>query len=137
RIAPIPIKSLQILPAGATGQYASDAIAGVINYGLRDDAGFELQGRYGQTYKGDGKSYQIAGNVGFKLSDRGFVNLSGEYFDDGQTSRGRTRPIAVVFAQNNPGLASQLPNYPGPVQIWGSSPSHGYKFIANSPLEIG
>ena len=135
-IPTIAIKNVQILRDGATAQYGSDAIAGVINYGLRDDAGFELQARYGQTYEGDGKSYQIAGNAGVKLGSRGFINVSGEYFDDGQTSRGKTRPIAVVFAQQNPSLATQLPNYPGPVQIWGSSPSHGYKLVLNSAYEV-
>lgn len=136
-IPKIAIKNLQILRDGATAQYGSDAIAGVINYGLRDDAGFEVQARYGQTYKGDGESYQIAANAGVKLGDKGFINVSGEYFDDGETSRGKTRPIAVVFEQNNPALASQLPNYPGPVQIWGSSPQDGYKLMLNSALDVG
>jgi iron complex outermembrane receptor protein len=136
-IPAIAVKNLQVLRDGATAQYGSDAIGGVLNYGLRDDAGFELQGRYGQYFdKGDGKSKQISANVGFKLGDRGFVNLSGEYDDDGGTSRGKTRPVAVNFATNNPGLAAQLPNYPGPVQIWGSSPSHGYKLLFNSALEV-
>ena len=71
-----------------------------------------------------------------KLGDRGFVNVSGEYFDDGQTSRGATRPIALQFAAANPGLASQLPNFPGPVQIWGNSPKKGYKFILNSSIAV-
>jgi iron complex outermembrane recepter protein len=42
-IPSIAIKSLQILREGATAQYGSDAIGGVINYGIRDDAGIELQ----------------------------------------------------------------------------------------------
>ena len=109
----------------------------MLNYGLRDDAGLELQARYGQYYRnGDGKSYQLAGNAGFKLGDRGFINLSGEYAKDGQTSRGATRPIAVEFARLNPTLASQLPNFPGPVQIWGSSPSEGYKLVLNSAYDV-
>ena len=136
-IPSIAIKNLQVLRDGATAQYGSDAIGGVLNYGLREDAGVELQARYGQQYdKGDGKSYQIAGDVGVKLGDRGFVNLAAEYNDDGQTSRGTDRAIAKVFAANNPGLASQLPGAPGPQQIWGSSPSHGYKVLLNSALEV-
>jgi iron complex outermembrane recepter protein len=136
-IPSIAIKSLQILREGATAQYGSDAIGGVINYGIRDDAGIELQARYGQTYRGDGKNKQIAGNVGFKIGDRGFVNLSAEWFDDGQTSRGATRPIALQFATNNPTLANQLPNFPGPVQIWGSSPANGYKVFLNTAFDLG
>ena len=136
-IPSIAISNLQILREGATAQYGSDAIGGVLNYGLREDEGFELQARYGQYFdNGDGKSYQFAANAGVKLGDRGFINLSGEYSDDGQTSRGVTRPIAVQFAAANPTLASQLPNFPGPVQIWGSSPNHGFKVLLNSAYEV-
>ena len=135
-IPAIAIKNLQILREGATAQYGSDAIAGVLNYGLRDDGGLELIGRYGQYYEGDGDSYQIAGNVGHRFGEAGFINLSGEYFDEGQTSRGETRPTAVIFAQENPGLADQLPHFPLPAQIWGNSPAHGYKFMLNSGVDL-
>ncbi|MBB3350085.1 outer membrane receptor protein involved in Fe transport, partial [Sphingomonas sp. BK069] len=127
------IGSLQVLREGATAQYGSDAIAGVLNYGLRENQGIELVGRTGQFYAGDGESYQIAGNAGVK-GDWGFINVTGEYTDDGQTSRGRTRPSAANFAQNFPDLASQLPNYPLPAQIWGSSPIHGFKAVYNSAI---
>ncbi|MBC7520403.1 MAG: TonB-dependent receptor [Sandarakinorhabdus sp.] len=135
-IPALALGNLQILRDGATAQYGSDAIAGVLNYGLREDAGLEMVARYGQTYEGDGRSYQIAANAGIKLSDRGFINVTGEYSDEGGTSRGATRPQAVIFAQQNPNLANQLPNFPGPAQIWGSSPSHGYKFVLNSAYEL-
>ena len=135
-IPALAIKNLQILREGATAQYGSDAIAGVLNYGLRDDAGFEAVGRYGQFYEGDGKSYQIAANAGLKLGDSGFVNLTGEYVDDGQTSRGATRPVAIAFAAENPTLADQLPHFPLPAQIWGNSPTKGYKFVLNAGLDV-
>ena len=136
-IPSIAIGNLQVLRDGATAQYGSDAIAGVLNYGLKNaDHGLEIQGRYGQYYPGDGRSRQIAANLGLSLFGAGFVNISGEYDRDGGTSRGETRPLAVIFAQQHPELASQLPNYPGPAQIWGSSPSHGYKFLVNSQLDV-
>ncbi len=136
-IPSIAVKRLEVLRDGATAQYGSDAIAGVLNYGLRDDTGLEVQARYGQYYDhGDGKSYQLSGNAGFKIGDRGFVNVSGEYDNDGQTSRGATRPTAVAFAAENPTLASKLPHYPLPAQIWGNSPSEGYKFVLNSAFEV-
>ena len=130
-IPSIAIKKLEILRDGATAQYGSDAIAGVLNYGLRDDTGFEVVARYGQYQEdSDGESQQIAANFGFALGDRGFVNLSAEYVDDGETSRGVTRPTAVAFADENPDLANELPHYPLPAQIWGNSPMHGYKAAA-------
>jgi iron complex outermembrane receptor protein len=134
-IPSLAIGNLQVLREGATAQYGSDAIAGVLNYGLRQDQGIELVGRAGQYYKGDGESYQIAGNAGVK-GDWGFINVTGEYTDDGQTSRGVTRPSAANFAANFPGLAAQLPNYPLPVQIWGNSPSHGFKSVYNSAINV-
>ena len=135
-IPALGIKNLQILREGATAQYGSDAIAGVLNYGLRDDAGYELVGRYGQFYEGDGKSYQIAGNAGFRFGESAFINLTGEYYDEGQTSRGETRPVSVIFARENPDLADQLPHFPLPSQIWGNSPAHGYKFMLNSGFDV-
>ncbi|WP_380779770.1 TonB-dependent receptor plug domain-containing protein [Sphingomonas sp. R86520] len=134
-IPSLAIGNLQVLREGATAQYGSDAIAGVLNYGLREDQGIELVGRAGQYYAGDGESYQIAGNAGLK-GDWGFINATGEYVDEGQTSRGRTRPSAANFAQNFPALASQLPNYPLPVQIWGNSPSHGFKSVLNAAINV-
>jgi iron complex outermembrane receptor protein len=135
-IPAIAIKNLQILREGATAQYGSDAIAGVLNYGLRDDGGLELIGRYGQFYEGDGESYQIAGNIGHRFGEAGFINLSGEYYDEGQTSRGETRATAIIFAQENPGLEDELPHFPLPAQIWGNSPAHGYKFVLNSGVDL-
>ena len=136
-IPSIAIKKLEVLRDGATSQYGSDAIAGVLNYGLRDDAGFEVVARYGQFQEdSDGESQQIAANLGFEFGDRGFVNFSAEYVDDGQTSRGVTRPVAVSFAEENPDLADQLPHYPLPAQIWGNSPMHGYKLLLNTSVGV-
>lgn len=136
-IPTIAIANLQVLRDGATAQYGSDAIAGVLNFGLRRDAGFELQGRYGQFYEhGDGDARQIAADAGVKLGTKGFINLAGEYDDDLGTSRGRTRPTALTLATQSPSLAAQIPNYPGPAQIWGSSPTHGYKLLLNSSYDV-
>jgi iron complex outermembrane recepter protein len=137
-IPSIAINNLQVLRDGATAQYGSDAIAGVMNYGVRrEKSGIELQGRYGQYFRnGDGKSYQIAANAGFGLGENAFVNVSGEYYDDGQTSRGVTRPTALAYATNNPANAGQLPFYPLPAQIWGNSPGRGWKILFNSELEL-
>src|SRR5205814_4451300 len=143
-IPAIAIKNLQVLRDGATAQYGSDAIAGVMNFGLRNDrSGIDLQARYGRFYDhghtdlDSGISRQLAGAVGLPLGPNGYFDVAGEYFDDTGTSRGATRPIAVIFAANNPSLANQLPNYPLPVQIWGNSPQHGWKGMVNSGVDVG
>src|SRR5205085_2525466 len=115
----------------------------VMNFGLRTDRrGIELEARYGryydhgQTALDSGKNKQIAGNLGLGVGTL-FLDVAGEYYDDEGTSRGATRPIAVIFAQRNPALANQLPNFPLPVQIFGSSPQHGWKGAVNSGFDIG
>ena len=142
-IPAIAIKNLQVLRDGATAQYGSDAIAGVMNFGLRNDrSGIDLQARYGQFYDhghtnlDSGKSRQIAGTGGIGIGATGFIDVAGEYYDDDGTSTGKTRPIAVIFAQQNPNFVSQLPNYPLPVQIWGNSPTHGWKGVINAGVDL-
>ncbi|WP_341714000.1 TonB-dependent receptor plug domain-containing protein, partial [Erythrobacter sp.] len=134
----IAFGNLQILREGATAQYGSDAIAGVINYTLRDDEAIELTGRYGQYFDGggDGISRQIAGYAGTNIGDRFFVGVAGEWNKDDGTIRNATRPSAVIFADTYPELADQLPNYPGPVQIYGSSPAKGWKGTFNAHFDI-
>ena len=137
-IPSISVKNLQILRDGATAQYGSDAIGGVINYQIRDDAGFELTGLWGETYEGDGDRIQIAGYAGFNFADTGFISLSGEWYDSDGTSRGRTRPTAVNFATLNPSLADTIPNFTDglPAQIWGSSPGDGVKLFGNAGIDL-
>lgn len=135
-IPAIAIGSLQILRDGATAQYGSDAIAGVINYQLREDTGFDVQALYGQTYEGDGERWQISANAGVALGDRGFINLSAEYYDQGATDRGATRPIALELARTQPGVTGSIPNFPGPVQNWGSSDGDGFKLFLNSGYDV-
>lgn len=59
-IPAIMIKQIEILPAGASAIYGSDAIAGVINIILRDDVdGMHLTARFGDTYDGGGESTRL------------------------------------------------------------------------------
>ena len=142
-IPAIALKNLQVLRDGATAQYGSDAIAGVMNFTLRNDRNsVELEARSGQYFdhgdntNTDGISQEVAGNVGIGIGATGFIDLAGEYYSDDGTSRGAQRPGAVLFAQQFPNLASSLPNAPYPVQLWGSSPQHGWKAALNSGVDV-
>ncbi|TDR42427.1 iron complex outermembrane receptor protein [Tahibacter aquaticus] len=87
----IPIASIErieVLRDGASAQYGSDAIAGVINIILKDqtdhtDVGIEI----GQTYAGDGDQYHGSLNTGFKLGEEGFLNLTLDYTKRLETNR--------------------------------------------------
>ncbi|WP_066769390.1 TonB-dependent receptor plug domain-containing protein [Croceicoccus mobilis] len=87
-IPSIALKSVQVLRDGAAAQYGSDAIAGVINFLLKDSpTGISLEAEAGQFYEGDGFEYRFAGNIGLGLGDRGFVNVSAEYYNAENTNR--------------------------------------------------
>jgi len=140
-IPSIAIKSLEILRDGASAQYGSDAIAGVLNYQLRDNSsGIELTSHLGgyfpSGYSRDGTDRQIAGNIGLPLGGQGFVNLSVEWSKYDQTVRNATRPTALAFAAAFPSLAPQLPHYPGPVQQWGTPPQDGVKAMVNAGIRL-
>lgn len=71
------IKRIEILRDGASAQYGSDAIAGVINIVLKDNAtGGTVTAQTGQRYAGDGQKWLVGWNQGLSLPNDGFINLS-------------------------------------------------------------
>lgn len=82
------IERIEILRDGASAQYGSDAIAGVINVVLKNTVDqFNGNISTGITSKGDGKNLGLSGNYGFKLGEKGFFNLTGDYLYRGRTNR--------------------------------------------------
>ncbi|MEM9938719.1 MAG: TonB-dependent receptor [Pseudomonadota bacterium] len=90
-IATIPaaaLKSVEVLRDGAAAQYGSDAIAGVINFILKDSPeGGTVTVDFGEYYEGDGTQYTLSGNIGLPLGESGFISISGEITDGDATSR--------------------------------------------------
>ena len=132
-LAQIPsyaIKQIEVLRDGASAQYGSDAIAGVINIILDDQAGFNAFAQAGQYYEGDGEQYRLGVQQGF-VFDNGFLNLSGEYTDAQPTSRSRQRADAIALQEAFPEL-----NVPNPVQNWGQPERQAYRFALNGAYEL-
>jgi len=109
------IKRIEILRDGASAQYGSDAIAGVINIILNSDvnklsASVTGGGFAGKNSDGlDGETVQANVNYGVALNDKGgFLNLAGSF--DFRDFASRTTPYrGVIFTDyNNPAL------YPNP-----------------------
>jgi len=79
-LASIPqdaIKRVEILRDGASAQYGSDAIAGVMNVILKDKYQYSsLILRGGVTHKGDGETYGVAYNGGSNFASNGFINYT-------------------------------------------------------------
>ncbi len=150
-IPAIALKRVEVLRDGAAAQYGSDAIAGVMNFILKDaNEGATFEARYGQTSEGDGEMYRIAANVGLPFTSSGFINLSFEYGETDPTFRSiqRNDAQALIDESNNlmPTGLGTLNNYlrergdavPVPAMIWGSPiVDDDLKLWGNLGLELG
>ena len=114
-IPSIALRQVEVLRDGAAAQYGSDAIAGVMNFLLKDDrSGGSLELHTGGYGAGDGRTWTVTGNAGLPLGGTGFANLSLEYGNSGATDRSVQRDdAAALIAAGNDAVAD-------PAQIWGS-----------------
>ena len=124
-IPAIALKQIEVLRDGASSQYGSDAIAGVVNFVLKDsDNGATFQSEWGQSYKGDGDAWTVSGNVGLPIpvGQGGFLNVSAEYGETDATDRSVQRgdAAALIAAGNTAVASSNVNTLTGDhVQIWG------------------
>ena len=132
-IPAIAIKRLEVLRDGASAQYGSDAIAGIMNFVLRDDAdGIELDAKWGSFYEGDGDAVTIAANLGLPLTVDGFANFSLEWKESDPTDRSVQRGDAQVL------IDAGNTHVRVPAQIWGAPEySDDFKSFANLGLNLG
>ena len=114
-IPAIALKRVEVLRDGASAQYGSDAIAGVINFVLDDiSEGGSLSYKMGEYTEGDGNTTTIAGKYGMPLGQDGFVTTSFQIRQADDTSRSEQRPDAAgLIAAGNTAVAN-------PAQIWGA-----------------
>ena len=83
------VKSIEVLRDGAGAIYGTDAIAGTINFILKDNSeGGSISVDTGGYSEGDGDSVTVRGNIGMPLGDGGFLSISGEAYEADATYRG-------------------------------------------------
>jgi iron complex outermembrane receptor protein len=74
------IERVEILRDGASAQYGSDAIAGVMNIILKKNTnGGSATLRTGITGKGDGEMFGVSLNNGSKVGENGFINYTVDF----------------------------------------------------------
>ena len=131
-IPSIALRQVEVLRDGASAQYGSDAIAGVLNFQLKDaSSGGSVEVRTGRfqdsnpgsssgfggqyTFAGEnGPSYAVAANIGMPMGENGFFNLSMEYGAADPTSRSVQRNDAInIINTGNTDIRN-------PAQVWGS-----------------
>ena len=142
-IPSIAVKKLEVLRDGAAAQYGSDAIAGVMNFMLKDNSsGYQVQVTGGQWMeapngRGGETDVTIAANVGLPLTDNGFVNLSFEYADRPELSRGNQHASAADGYKGwDANDSDQDVDEWQTAMNWGRPISSGFKSVWNAGLKI-
>ncbi len=98
------IDRIEVLRDGAAAQYGSDAIAGVINIILREDAGLDVTVAGGAYTAGDGENGQVSAYYGMPVGKGGVLNLTAEYLSRAATNRagaGEPRRIGDAETKNS------------------------------------
>ena len=111
------VERIEVLRDGASSQYGSDAMAGVINFILKKDSAFSnLNVGTGVTSEGDGFQFNIDYNTTLPFGNGGRVNLTLGYTDQELTNRAGLPDLSsgdtdanspqhvIDFAINNPSL---------------------------------
>ncbi|MBO6658421.1 MAG: TonB-dependent receptor [Pseudomonadales bacterium] len=137
-IPSLAVKRIEVLRDGAASQYGSDAIAGVVNFVLKDASdGGQVQVQFGEYFDGE-QSVRVGANGGFAIGDIGFVNATIDFVDNDALSRGIQRPNAQALIDAGvPGVGADAPFGDSPlVQTWGRPETEGVRFYLNSGFDI-
>ena len=137
----LAVKQVEVLRDGAASQYGSDAIAGVINFIMKDAReGGQVQVQYGEHFDGE-QSMRVGANIGLPIGDSGFVNATIDYVENDALSRGiqLAADQASLLAAGVPltAIGADAPFGDSPLlQTWGRPQTEGTRFFLNSGFEI-
>ncbi|QGZ39313.1 iron complex outermembrane receptor protein [Pseudoduganella flava] len=121
------IDHIEVLRDGASAQYGSDAIAGVVNIILKKGPnGGDVEVGYGQYHEGDGEQVTVKASGGFALGDKGWLRLAAEAADRNPTNR------AGADARN-----PAEPLYGQVTQRYGDSDTQPRNVLFNAQYQIG
>ncbi|MEM1110425.1 MAG: TonB-dependent receptor [Pseudomonadota bacterium] len=137
-IPSLGLRSVEVLRDGASSQYGSDAIAGVINFIMKeDDEGGTMQVQYGEQFEGE-QTVKVAGNIGLSLGGNGFLNLTGEWIDNEAFDRSILRPDArALINEGVQGVGADTPFSDRPLtQTWGRPELSGFRTFFNAGYDL-
>ncbi len=134
------IKRVEILRDGASAQYGSDAIAGVMNIILKDkgEAGV-LTFNAGMTHKGDGQLFGLSLNNMATIGSNGFLNYTVALSNQGLANRPGTVDAAGEssdFGASLSSVQSFLSAHPDAGNVNGQPSTAAAKFLINGALPL-
>ncbi|MEE7559560.1 TonB-dependent receptor, partial [Xanthomonas sp. Kuri4-2] len=108
------VERIEVLRDGASAQYGSDAIAGVINVVLKGSgSGGSLAARYGKYSAGDGEQYQLSGDAGLTFAGTGTVHFAAQAGHQDQTNRAKPYNGVVQQRYGDPDIDQGAFSYNG------------------------
>ncbi|MEP2277685.1 MAG: TonB-dependent receptor [Reichenbachiella sp.] len=134
------IERVEILRDGASAQYGSDAIAGVMNIILKDDVDYgSVTMRAGITGEGDGESVGVSLNAGTSLGNGGFLNYTVDFSKRELANRPGTVNAAgeaADFGADISDVQEFLNRRPDAGNVNGSPETTAAKFLMNGGFNI-
>ncbi|HEY0052079.1 MAG TPA: TonB-dependent receptor plug domain-containing protein, partial [Caulobacteraceae bacterium] len=106
------VKNIEVITGGASAAYGSDALAGVINFILRDDfEGVQFDAQYGETMRNDGQTKAASLTVGGNFADdRGNAVMSLQYSSRANIYNANREFSAVSGPSGTSPLGSFIPS---------------------------
>lgn len=91
------VERIEVLRDGASSQYGSDAMSGVMNFILKEDSAFStFSSGTGITSEGDGFQFNVDYNTTLPFGDGGRVNLTVSYTDQEKTNRAGSPGLSAI-----------------------------------------
>ncbi|WP_054510498.1 TonB-dependent siderophore receptor [Chryseobacterium sp. ERMR1:04] len=136
----IAIKKIEILRDGASAQYGSDAIAGVVNVILKDNISFsEVNFNTGMYSKGDGFSQSLNGISGTTFKKGGFITIATSLQNSNYAYRnGIVNPYweAETFGASLPVVEGYLSKFPDAQNKNASPQKISMSILANAMIPV-
>ena len=134
------IERVEILRDGASAQYGSDAIAGVMNIILKKSTnGGSVTARSGVTSEGDGEMIGVSLNNGSTVGDKGYINYTVDFSKVKLANRPGTVDAAGEagdFGASLSDVQAFLAKKPDAGNINGSPETAAAKFLVNGGFEL-
>jgi outer membrane receptor protein involved in Fe transport len=149
------VERVEVVTGGASAVYGTDAVAGIVNFILKDDfEGFDVHTQAGVTDRDDGEHKEFSVAYGTSIGERGHLMVSGELYDAHkiETLEGRdwfrswgliqnpvpggprdlVRPNVASYTYTAGGLINSLA---GPANARTPTPIHRYEFLPDGTAQ--
>jgi outer membrane receptor protein involved in Fe transport len=151
------VERVEVVTGGASAVYGTDAVAGIVNFILKDDfEGFDIHTQAGMTDRDDGEHTEVSVAYGTAIGERGRLMASAELYDahkietlegrdwfqswgliqnPGPGPRDLVRPDVASYTYTNGGLINSTSPGATPQADRIATPIHRYEFLPDGSAQ--